>query len=132
MTGQAAYRKPQSESPHTPESTRDRQVFIPPTDIYETQDAITIVADVPGVTSDSLDIELDKHVLTIRAQAREHTPKGYTPAYREYEAGDYERSFRLSEDINEDGIQAKLNHGVLTLTLPKAVPSQKKIRVTAG
>ncbi len=113
------------------ERTRERVVFQPPSDIYESENEYVLVADVPGASKDTLDIDLENNVLTIHASVRDHTPDGYTPAYREYTVGDFERSFRLSDEIDRDSIRARFDQGVLTLTLPKAQPTRKRIVVQA-
>ena len=102
------------------ERTRDRQVFVPPADIYETRDKIIVLAEMPGVAPDGVDITLERRVLTIRGRSagQEHT--GYQRVYNEYADGDYERVFTLSENIDRDRIEATLKDGVLHLVLPKA------------
>jgi HSP20 family molecular chaperone IbpA len=97
-----------------------RPVFLPPADIYETNDAIVVMAEMPGVGPDGVDITLERRVLTLRGRsaANEHT--GYQRVYNEYADGDYERVFTLSEAIDRDKIEATLRDGVLHLVLPKA------------
>ena len=101
-----------------------RPVFLPPADIYETNDAIVVMAEMPGVGPDGVDITLERRVLTIRGRsgASEHT--GYQRVYNEYADGDYERVFTLSEAIDRDKIEATLRDGVLHLVLPKAEPAR--------
>jgi len=115
------------------ERTRDRKAFVPRTDIYEGSDAITIVTDMPGVDESSLDINLEKGVLTISGYIEPELPDGYTLTYAEYEIGDYQRSFKLSNEIDQEGIQATLKDGVLRLVLPKVGPAKaRKIEIKAG
>lgn len=115
------------------ERTRDRKAFVPRTDIYENGDAITIVTDMPGVDENSLDITLEKGVLTINGYIEPELPEGYALTYAEYEIGDYQRSFKLSNEIDQEGIQATLKDGVLRLVLPKVGPAQaRKIEIKAG
>ncbi len=117
----------------TAERTREGRVFIPRSDIYELDDQIVIVADLPGVDEKSVDITLEKNILTINALVDPLVPQGYTLAYSEYETGDYQRSFRLSNEIDRENIQASLKDGVLRLYLPKAKEAQlRKISVKAG
>lgn len=115
------------------ERTRDRKAFVPRTDIYENGDAITIVTDMPGVDESSLDITLEKGVLTINGYVEPELPEGYTLTYAEYEIGDYQRSFKLSNEIDQEGIQATLKDGVLRLVMPKVGPAKaRKIEIKAG
>ena len=115
------------------ERTRSQRVYIPRTGIYEIEDAILLVANMPGVDESSVDITLDKNLLTIKGYVEEDLPEGYSLAYAEYEIGDYERSFTLSDEIDREHIEAEVKDGVLRLRLPKAEPAMaKKIAVKAG
>jgi HSP20 family protein len=115
------------------ERTRDSRCFIPRSDIYEQDDQIVIVADVPGVNESSLDVTLDKNVLTINALVDPVMPQGYTLSFAEYEVGDFQRSFRLSDEIDRENIRASVKDGVLRLYLPKAKEARmRKISVKAG
>jgi HSP20 family protein len=114
------------------ERTRTRRVYAPRADIFETEKEIVLVADMPGVSPDGLDVTLERRELTIRGRAGEYTPDGYSPVYFEYEPGDYERTFMLSDEIDAENIDARLKDGVVRLTLPKAGPAQaKRIQVRA-
>jgi HSP20 family molecular chaperone IbpA len=90
----------------------------PPVDIYETQEGLTILADVPGVAHEALDVRVDKQVLTIRGQARHGVPG--EAAYREYELVTFFRQFALSEHVDPSQITAALKNGMLTVHVPKA------------
>ena len=115
------------------ERTRSQRVYIPRTGIYELEDAILVVANMPGVDENSVDITLEKNLLTIKGYVEDNAPKGYTLTYSEYEVGDYERSFTLSDEIDREHIEAEVKDGVLHLHLPKAAPVMaKKIAVKAG
>ncbi len=115
------------------ERTREGRVFIPRSDIYELDDQIVIVADVPGVDEKSIDVTLDKNILTINALVDPVVPQGYSLSYAEYETGDYQRSFRLSNEIDREQIQAAVKDGVLRLYLPKAKEAlSRKISVKAA
>lgn len=115
------------------ERTRDRRVFIPRVDIYETGDDLMLVADMPGVDESSVDITLEKNVLTINGNVEPAQPENYSLAYAEYAEGDYQRSFTLSDEIDRDNIEAVVSHGVLRLRLPKAGPAKtRKIAVKAA
>jgi HSP20 family molecular chaperone IbpA len=104
------------------ERTRTRQVFVPRTDIYETQDNVVLLVDMPGVAIDGVDITLEKRALAIRGYAPEEQRQNYRQVYAEYGVGDYERVFTLSEDIDREHIEASQKNGVLRLVLPKAAP----------
>ena len=115
------------------ERTRDRPAFVPRADIYETDEAIHVVADMPGVDEHSLDITLEKGVLTLNGAVEPETPEGFSLSYAEYRVGDYVRSFSLSDEIDQEAIEATLKDGVLRLRLQKIVEARiKKIAVKAG
>jgi HSP20 family protein len=97
-----------------------RPVFLPPADIYETKDHLVVMAEMPGVPPDGVDITLERRVLTIRGRSVTSEHSGYQRVYNECADGDYERVFTLSENIDRDRIEATLKDGVLHLTLPKA------------
>jgi HSP20 family protein len=102
------------------EQQPNRPVFVPASDIYETKDSIVVLAEMPGVAPDAIDITLERRVLTIRGRSAGSEHAGYQRVYNEYADGDYERVFTLSENIDRDRIEATLKDGVLHLTLPKA------------
>jgi HSP20 family molecular chaperone IbpA len=114
------------------ERTRERACFVPRADIYETIGSITVVADMPGVDKNSVDITLEQDVLTINGYTALGGPQGYRLAYAEYQAGDYQRRFTLSDKIDRDKIEATMKDGVLRLRLPKVEPTATKIAVKAG
>lgn len=97
-----------------------RPTFLPPADIYETKDSIVVLTEMPGVSSDGVDISLERRVLMIRGRSTGNEHRGYQQVYGEYSDGDYERVFTLSENIDRDRIEATLKDGVLQLVLPKA------------
>ncbi len=116
-----------------PERTRDRVVYRPLTDIYEAGDSVYVVVEMPGVEPDSVDVTLEKGVLTIRGRAPETPREGFRRVHAEYGEGDYERAFTLSDDIDRNALSAEFKHGVLTLRLPKAAAAQpQKIEVRAS
>lgn len=102
------------------ERRADRPVYVPPSDIYETRDSIVVLAEMPGVGPDGVDITLERRVLTIRGRSGANEHAGYQRVYNEYADGDYERVFTLSENIDRERIEATLKDGVLHLVLPKA------------
>jgi len=94
--------------------------FTPAVDILETPDAYLLVADVPGATAETIDVNFERGVLTLRARVASRHANTTQFVRREYAVGDYERAFRLSESIDPTKIEATLTSGVLHLTLPKA------------
>ena len=115
------------------ERTRARPVYAPRTDIFDADDGLVVLADMPGISPDGVDVTLERHVLTIRGRTEDSPPQGFSPVYREYQPGDYERVFTLSEDIEAERIEASVKNGVLRLVLPKAGPAQtKRIQVRAS
>ena len=115
------------------ERTREGLAFVPRADIYETDEAIVVVTDMPGVDADSVEIMLEENTLTINGYVEPAKPEGYTLAYAEYEVGDFVRAFTISNQINRDGIEATVKDGVLKLYLPKITEAQKrKIAIKAA
>lgn len=111
----------------------NRPVFVPPSDIYETKDSIVVLAEMPGVAPDGVDLTLERRVLTIRGRSGASEHAGYQLVYNEFANGDYERVFTLSENIDRDRIEATLKDGVLHLVLPKAETAKaKKIELKAS
>ena len=108
-------------------------VFVPPSDIYETKDSIVVLAEMPGVAPDGVDLTLERRVLTIRGRSGASEHAGYQLVYNEFANGDYERVFTLSENIDRDRIEATLKDGVLNLVLPKAETAKaRKIELKAS
>lgn len=115
------------------ESTRPGQVFVPAVDILENEEEIIILADMPGVTSKNVGIDLRESVLTIEGRISPVEGEKEVTVYREFDWGDYLRQFTLSDAIDQEKITAKMDQGVLRLTLPKAEKRKpQKIQVTAG
>jgi HSP20 family molecular chaperone IbpA len=114
------------------ERTRTRPAFVPRADIYETNQEIVVIADMPGVDENSIDITLEKNVLSINGTVEPPQYESYSLAYAEYRVGDFQRRFSLSNEIDQDGIEATVKDGVLTLHLPKVSPTTKRITVKGG
>lgn len=105
-------------------------VITPPTDAFETDDAIIMFVDMPAGEQDSFDVTVAQHELTISARIRVADPAGYTLVHAELREGRYEKSFGLSEEIDDEQIDAVFKDGVLRLTLPKAAQrAAKKVDV---
>jgi len=122
---------PEVQKPSTTESTRNHERYVAlPVDIYETRDGLVVLADLPGVAQEALDVRVDNNVLTIRGQARHVAPGD--AIYREYELVNFFRQFELNDKVDQSRITADLKCGVLTLQLPKAEeakPRQIEVRV---
>jgi HSP20 family protein len=114
----------------THESTVSARRFVPVTDIFETDQALTVILEMPGVERDKVDIHVENNVLTIEGRVDFTKYQGLQPLYTEYNVGDYARRFQLSSTINQEGITADLKDGVVTLVLPKAEKAKpRKIKV---
>jgi HSP20 family molecular chaperone IbpA len=113
------------------EHTRAGLVFTPEVDIFETDKSITLLADMPGVKADNLNIDLRENVLTLDGEVKSPEGDSEVDVFREYRTGKYYRQFHLSELIDQANINAELKDGVLRLTLPKveaARPRQIAVR----
>jgi HSP20 family protein len=102
------------------ETTIPARFFVPTADIYESQDALTVVLEMPGVAKDNVDVRVEEGVLNVEGRLDLTKYQGLMPLYTEYNIGHYARSFRLSSKIDQSKISADLKDGVLSLTLPKA------------
>lgn len=133
MSENVSTTKEESPTPDGVERAAASTVFRPRVDIVEGPDAVLLFADVPGADEGHTDVSLEKNVLTIRASVQPGELEGFTLAAAEYEVGDFERAFTLSDEIDRNGIEAVVSDGVLRVTLPKAKDSSsRKITVQAG
>ena len=115
------------------ERTRTRRVHTPATDIYETDQGLVLLIDLPGVVPEAIDVALEQHVLTVRAHTEDRPPPGYSLVYQEYEPGDFERSFTLSDRVDAGRIEARMTDGVLRLLVPKPKAAEaRRIQVRSG
>jgi len=106
------------ESTKTPSAvqTRDNEALLqPPVDIYEDAEGITLLADMPGVSAERLNIQIDKDTLVIEGESKLDMPEGINPLYADIRASRYRRSFALSSELDTDNIDASLKDGVLNL-----------------
>jgi HSP20 family protein len=101
------------------ETTIPARVFLPTADIYETDDALNVVLEMPGVEKSSVEVRVEDGVLKIDGRLDFSKYQGLQPLYTEYNVGHYSRSFRLSSKIDQNKIGAELKDGVLSLVLPK-------------
>ena len=101
------------------EATVPARVFVPTADIYETEGALTVVMEMPGVDKGNVDISVQDGVLKVEGRIDFSKYKGLQPVYTEYNIGHYARSFSLSSKIDQNKIGAEMKDGVLSLVLPK-------------
>jgi HSP20 family protein len=102
------------------ESTVPLRSFLPVSDIFETDHALNVVLEMPGVAKENVEIGIDNDVLKISGRIDIAKYEGLQPVYTEYNIGNYSRSFQLSNKVDQDGIKAELKDGVMTLVLPKS------------
>ena len=115
----------------TEEKTVPARYYVPNTDIYETEDALTVVVEMPGVERDKVDIDIENDVLLIEGLIDFARYAEMQPVYTEYNVGHYSRKFSLSNKIDQNKISAEMKDGVLTLTLPKAEAAKpRKIKIS--
>ena len=118
----------QKENPATPEN---EPVYAPRVDIRETADHFTVVADLPGVDEKSVEATVQKRVLTIEGWSRTERPQDHEALGLEFGGGRFRRDFTLPEAVETERIQARVKHGVLTVTIPKKEEVKaRKIQVT--
>jgi HSP20 family molecular chaperone IbpA len=109
-----------TQNPVEAERPRSRKTYLPKVDIYETKEAVILIADMPGVDDKSVEVLLEKNILSLSGKTEPPAFPGYTVAYAEYDGGDYHREFTISDEIDKDNIGASVKNGLFRLTLPKA------------
>jgi HSP20 family protein len=115
------------------EGTRPGYAFRPDVDILEREDAFVIHADLPGANEESVDIRLEKGVLTLDAHPAYEPEDDQNALHLEYRTGSYHRQFRISEKIDAAAVSGKMKDGVLELVLPKTAQHQpRRINVQAA
>ncbi len=108
------------------------RVFRPYVDILEGREGVTLIADMPGVTQEDLDIQVSEGTLTLHGKVAPRQVEGTRFLAREYELGDFKCAFSLADSTDINGINAELMNGVLTLNLPKSKAAlPRKIEVTS-
>lgn len=108
----------------------ENRYMVPPVDIYETDNALAVIVDLPGVKNDDVDIRVDQDILTIKGKVRYEPPKDQIRG--EFNLLDFFRQFQLNDEVDQEKISAESKNGVLTITLPKAEkskPRQIKVKV---
>ncbi len=106
------------------QETNNFQTVIPPVDIFESNDNVILIADIPGIERDHLDINVENNVLTLYATTQERKPADQV--YREFRPVHFYRQFSLSERVNAEHISAELKNGVVRITLPKQEDAKPK------
>jgi HSP20 family protein len=101
------------------ESTRPMRAFLPTTDIFETDEALTMFLEMPGVDRENIEISVEHGVLTVEGKINFSKYGGLQPIYSEYNIGPFRRTFRISSRIDQAKIKAEMQGGVVTLILPK-------------
>jgi HSP20 family protein len=113
------------------ETTIPARAFVPVTDIFETEEALTVIMEMPGVAKEYVDVNVENNVLTIEGRIDFSKYERLQPVYTEYNVGHYARTFRLSSKIDQDRISAEIKDGVMTLLLPKAEKAKaRRIKVS--
>ena len=125
--------KEKSEVSGMAEQTKPGLVFTPDVDIFETEKGLTLLADMPGVNAEDLNIDLRENVLTLDGDVKKPEGQSEVELLTEYRTGKYYRQFNLSEIIDQSKIEAKMTDGVLRLTLPKVEAAKpRKIAIKAS
>jgi HSP20 family protein len=110
-----------------------RVLYSPAMDIFETEEGLVLVADVPGVKTETLELQVQNNNLTLFGRVEDYTPQGAIAIHQEYGVGDFLRSFILPLEVDHDRISAKLSYGVLKVILPKAQRAEpRKISIDEG
>lgn len=110
-----------------------QRAVVPAVDVFEDAGGITLLADLPGVSKEQLELKVEGEALLIEGAVQSRTPDGLEAIYAEVRVPRYRRSFTLSRELDTSRIEAKLKDGVLSLRIPKQAHAQpRRIAVTAG
>jgi HSP20 family molecular chaperone IbpA len=114
-------------------ATQDQRAVLPAVDVYEDETGITLLADMPGVPREQLELKVEGDALSIEGVVRAPTPEGLEAVYAEVRVPRYRRTFTLSRELDASRIDASLKDGVLTLRIPKQAHAQpRRIEVQVG
>jgi HSP20 family protein len=113
------------------ESTVALRSFLPVADIFETNNALKVVLEMPGVDKETVEVGVENDVLSISGRVDLSKYEGLQPLYTEYNIGNYSRSFQISNRIDQNGIKADLKDGVMTIMLPKSEQAKPR-RIAVG
>ncbi|MES2951210.1 MAG: Hsp20/alpha crystallin family protein [Pseudomonadota bacterium] len=115
------------------EQNQQQRAVLPAVDVFEDASGITLLADMPGVSKEQLELKVEGEALLIEGSVQQHTPDGLEAVYAEVRVPRYRRSFTLSRELDTTRIEANLKDGVLSLRIPKQAHAQpRRIAVTAG
>ena len=120
MTEQELQVQQKRELEKKQEATFPTRMFLPATDIFESDHALTMLIEMPGVSKESIEVKVEGDILTIDGRINFSKYEGLQPLYTEYNVGNFSRTFQLSNEIEQAGIKAELKDGVMKLVLPKA------------
>jgi len=119
---------PQKREEQVPQTREEARTLVPPVDIFDVEDGLAVVVDLPGVEKEAIEVRVENDVLTIGGKAGHASPGN--GLYREFELVNYFRQFQLSEHVDQEKIKAEMKYGVLTIFLPKAEKAKpRKIAV---
>ena len=123
----------QKSESQAPATTVNQYTFTPKVDIWETEAGYNLEVEMPGVDKGGVDVKLEEGVLSILGRVQPEETHGFEKVYSEYEFGNYERQFQLSEIVDESKIKASIKNGILQLELPKRESAKpKRIEVKVG
>ena len=123
----------QQQQPQLQQPQQQQRVVPPGVDLFEDESGITLLADMPGVSKDNLELNIDGDTLVVEGAMQLPTPEGLETIYAEVRVPRYRRSFRLTRELDTAKIDAKIKDGVLTLRIPKQAAAQpRRIEVTSA
>src|SRR5262245_19454276 len=131
MTSEELQVQQKRELEQKQEATVPARMFVPNADIFETEQALMVLLEMPGVEKGNVGINVEEDVLDVEGKIDFSKYQGLTPIYTEYPVGHYRRSFSLSSRIDQHRISAEMSDGVLTITLPKAEQAKPR-RINIG
>jgi len=122
---------PQKREERVPQSREEARTVAPRVDIFDVEDGLAVVADLPGVQKEDVEVRVENNVLTIAGKGRHKTAGNVL--YREFDLVDYFRQFQISDHVDQEQIKAEMKLGVLTILLPKAEKAKpRKIAVNVN
>lgn len=123
---------PAQRLPRPKPAETDRPAVVPPIDIFDSGDGLILVADLPGVSGETVDVQVQDNKLTLFGRLAGEVPDDAEPLHREFLEADFLRSFILSDDVDHERIEAAMSGGVLTVKLPRverAKPRKIDVRI---